>query len=322
MGAVGNTPLVRLSRLPLGSHIAAYGKLESLNPGGSSKDRPALAMILAGMVDGSIGPDTVIIESSSGNMAIGLAQVCSSLGLRLVVVVDARTSRQNVQLLEVYRATVEVVMDPDPASGEFLTARLHRVRELQREIPNSFWTNQYANTANAASHANSTMPEIIAAIDGRLDYLFCATSTCGTLRGCRDYLRSEGMTTTVVAVDAEGSRIFGSTADVPRRLPGMGAAMVPALFDDDLADVTVHVSESECVAGCRELVRQEGLLLGASSGGVVAAMKRLSTEMPRGSVAVGIFADRGERYLETVFSDSWVASTLGAIPAPWDEVVA
>jgi N-(2-amino-2-carboxyethyl)-L-glutamate synthase len=316
VAAVGDTPLVSLSRLSLSRHLRAFAKLEGLNPAGSSKDRPALAMIRRGVEDGLIGPDTVIIESSSGNMAIGLAQVCAGLNLRLICVVDIKTSRQNIQLLKLYNATVDEVTAPDPATNEFLPARLRRVRELVREIPNSFWPNQYENAANATAHYTTTMPEIVAAMDGRIDYLFCPVGTCGTLRGCVDYVRAVGLQTKVVGVDAAGSLIFNaSTAGATRRLPGLGAAVRPPLYKDDLADIVVHVTDADCVAGCRELVRREALLVGASSGGIAAAMHRLAPDLPAGSRCVGIFSDRGERYLDTVYSDDWVTTRLGDVPA-------
>jgi N-(2-amino-2-carboxyethyl)-L-glutamate synthase len=318
LAAIGDTPLVPLHALPIAEHLEVYGKLEALNPAGSSKDRPALAMIERGIADGLIGPDTVIIESSSGNMAIGLAQTCAALGLRLVVVVDAKTTPLNVQLLHVYGATVEYVAHPDPATGEFLPARLQRVAELQHDLPDSFWTNQYGNDENPGSHHRTTMPEIVEELDGNLDYLFCGTGTCGTLRGCADYVKANGLTTKIVAVDAAGSVIFDtSTVGAKRRLPGLGAAVRPAMYRDDLADALVHVTDEDCVAGCRELVRREGLLLGASSGGVLAAIDRLRDDIPAGANCVAIFPDRGERYLDTVYDDKWVENTFGRIPTLW-----
>jgi cysteine synthase A len=318
LAAIGDTPLVPLMQLPASASHRLYGKLEGLNPAGSSKDRPALAMIRQGIEDGLIGPDTVIIESSSGNMAIGLAQVCASLGLRLICVVDKKTAKANVRLIQLYGAQAEVVMEPDPATGELLPARLTRVRELQDAIPDTFWTNQYTNLENAGSHTRSTMPEIAKALNGVVDWLFCPTGTFGLLRGCAEYVRSQGMSTTIVGVDAAGSLIFdSSTAGATRRLPGLGAAVRPPLFDATLFDRVAHVSDADCVAGCRELVRREGLLLGASSGGVLAAMVRLVPEIPVGSIVVGIFPDRGERYLDTVFDDAWVTEHLGAVPPMW-----
>src|SRR5947209_15744887 len=183
LATVGRTPLVRLSRLMPEAEINLFGKLELLNPGGSIKDRPALAILQEGFRSGTVGPQTVIIESSSGNMGIGLAQACRYYGLRFICVVDAKTAAQNIRVLRAYGAEIDCVMEPDPASGELLQARLNRVRTLLGEIENSFWPNQYANEQNPASHYHTTMSEIVAALDGQVDFLFVATSTCGTVRG-------------------------------------------------------------------------------------------------------------------------------------------
>ena len=151
LSAVGNTPLVRLERFCAHSGFELFAKLESLNPGGSSKDRPALAVLDEGLSSGAIRPDTVIVESSSGNMGIGLAQACCRYGLRFICVVDPKASSFNLKILELYGAEVDMVLAPDPISGEFLQARLERVQLLQRQIPNSFWPNQYANLENSGA---------------------------------------------------------------------------------------------------------------------------------------------------------------------------
>lgn len=157
------------------------------------------------------------------------------------------------------------------------------------------------------------MPEIVEAVGRDIDYVFLATSTCGTLRGCADYLRAQGMTTKIIAVDAIGSVIFGLPAG-KRLLPGHGAGIVPKLFRPDLAADVVHVSDLDCVVGCRRLVQTEAILAGASSGGVISAVDRMIAEkrIPSPSRCVVVLPDRGERYLETVYSDSWVESHLGA----------
>jgi cysteine synthase len=156
-----------------------------------------------------------------------------------------------------------------------------------------------------------TMREIVAALAGGVDYLFCATSTCGTLKGCADYIREAGLPTKVIAVDAVGSVIFGGQK-APRLIPGHGAALVPQLFRADLAARCVHVTDLDCVIGCRALVRQEGILAGGSSGAVLMSVNQLRQEIPRGATCVTIFPDRGERYLDTIYSDAWVSRHFGA----------
>src|SRR5689334_5676304 len=208
LSAVGNTPLVELTKLYPDLHFRLFGKIEALNPGGSMKDRAAISMLERAFAAGRIDDDTVIIESSSGNMGIGLVQACSYLGLRLICVVDAKTTTQNLNILRAYGSEISLVADPDPATGEFLPARLNRVRALLSTIENSYWPNQYANESNPLAH-HATVQEILTDLDDNLDYLFCATSTCGTLRGCVECLRDRGLGTKVIAVDAIGSVIFG-----------------------------------------------------------------------------------------------------------------
>lgn len=315
--AVGDTPLIRLSRLFPGLELEVYGKLEALNPGGSLKDRAALRILQGGIADGAIGPDTVIIESSSGNMGIGLAQACLYLNLRFVCVVDPRTTAQHISLLRAYGARVDMVPEPDPESGEFLQARLARVRALQAEIPNSFWPDQFANERNPEAHHYGTMAEIDAALGGQADYVFCATSTCGTLRGCVEYVRARERETRVIAVDAAGSAIFGGPP-ARRIIPGLGAGLVPPLFSPDLADEHLQVSSLDCVAGCRLLMRREAIMVGGSAGGLVTALQRLAPRLRRGARCVLVLCDRGERYLDTVYSDDWVAANFGPVSHLWE----
>jgi cysteine synthase A len=316
LSAIGNTPLVQLTRLFEGIPFLLFAKLEALNPGGSIKDRPAINIIRQGIEDGAITSDTVVVESSSGNMAIGLAQVCSRLGLRFICVVDPKTTMQNIRILEAYGVEVELVTDPDPATGEFLQARINRVRKHVESIEHSFWPNQYENLNNARAH-HQTMREIATAL-GKVDYLFCATSTCGTLRGCADYIREQGLKTTVFAVDAAGSIIFGGSR-AKRLIPGHGASMVPPLFKPYLAYDCIKVTDLDCVVGCHKLVRRESILAGGSSGAIIAAIDAVKSRIEPGAVCVAILADRGERYLDTIYSREWLDEHFGYVSHLWLE---
>lgn len=312
--AIGKTPLIRLSRVH-DFRFSLYAKFEALNPGGSIKDRTAVSIIERGMETGDINPDTVIVESSSGNMGIGLAQVCAYYKLRFVCVIDPKTTQQNISILRAYGAEIDLVSEPDRNTGEYLQARIDRVRHLRRTVPNSFWPNQYENLHNAYAH-HRTAAEIVAALDGEVDYLFCSTSTCGTLRGCAEYLRDHDYKTKVIAVDAVGSVIFGGSK-AKRLIPGHGAAVVPDLFKENLASDYVLVTDLDCVVGCRRLVKHEALLVGGSSGGVFSAVERYSPYIPDGSTCVMITPDRGERYLDTIYSDAWVEKNFGAVEHLW-----
>lgn len=316
LAVIGSTPLVELLKVIKDSQFHLYAKLESLNPGGSTKDRPALSIIKHGIETGAIGPGTVVVESSSGNMGIGLAQACAYYGLQLICVVDPKTTNQNIRLLKAYGAEVDLVAEPDPITGEFLQARIDRVKLLLETIENSFWPNQYANLYNPIAH-HRTMAEIIASLGYEPDYLFCATSTCGTMRGCAEYVRDNGMQTKVIAVDAIGSVIFGGQK-AKRLIPGHGAAVRPSLFEPELAATCIHVSDLDCVVGCRRLVRREAILAGGSSGAVLTAVERMKGDIPPGATCVIILPDRGERYLDTIYSDEWVTDHFGDVSHLWE----
>lgn len=315
LATIGNTPLVRLDRFFQDTKIQVYAKLEAFNPGGSIKDRPAVNIIKKQIDAGFIHPDTVVIESSSGNMGIGLAQACAFYGLRFICVVDSKTTGQNLRLLETFGAEVDVVSQPDPETGEFLKARINRVKELCQIMGNSFWPNQYSNIDNSNSH-HRTMHEIIAELPD-LDYMFCATSTCGTLRGCIEFAKENNLRTQIIAVDAVGSVIFGGRKS-KRLIPGHGAAITPRLCEPSSANKHIHVTDLDCVVGCRRLVRREGILAGGSSGGALMAIELVKNDLPENATCAVILADRGERYLDTVYSDKWVKKHFGDVSHLWE----
>jgi 2,3-diaminopropionate biosynthesis protein SbnA len=257
LDAIGDTPLVALRRLLPRPDIAVWAKLESANPGGSAKDRPAAEMLRDALEQGLIGPGSTVIESSSGNMGVGLAQACRYHGMQLVCVVDARAHDTNVRMMRALGADVRVVTEPDPETGDLLVARLRLVADLLERTPGSFWPNQYANASNPAAHALGTMREIDEALEGDVDYLFVATSTTGTLRGCADYVREHDRPTRIVAVDVVGSALFGGVHG-RRLLPGFGAGVETTLSLGAHYDVLSRVSDLDCVIGCRRLAALVG----------------------------------------------------------------
>ncbi|MFL6120784.1 2,3-diaminopropionate biosynthesis protein SbnA [Actinophytocola sp.] len=318
LGTIGGTPLVELTELAPDSPIRTFAKLETHNPGGSIKDRSALAMLRDRIADGRLVPGrSVVVESSSGNLGIGLAQVCAYHGIRFICVADPRTNEQNIAIMRAFGAEVEVVTTTDPVTGEYLPARIRRVRELVERLPHAYCPDQYGNPLNPLAH-RTTMREIVEALPGGLDYLFCATSSCGTLRGCAEYVRAHRLPVTVVAVDAAGSAIF-SPPSGRRLLPGHGAAVRPRLHRDGLADAVVHVDDLDCVVACRRLAIREAILAGGSSGAVLAALDRMRDQIPAGATCALIFPDRGERYLDTIYDDEWVAGHFGDVAHLWKE---
>lgn len=310
--AIGDTPLVRLRHYP-DAPVQVWAKLESANPGGSAKDRPALGMLRAALASGRLRPGGTVVESSSGNMGIGLAQACQSLGLSFVCVVDSRARPLNVQTMRAFGADVREIPAEQPAGGDPLAARLALVADLLRSIPGAYWPNQYANPANARAHAEGTVREIDEALGGELDVLLVATSTAGTLVGCQDHLRRAGRETRVVAVDAVGSALFGGRRR-PRRMPGLGAGMVTPLSRAATYDDLVRVDDLDCVIGCRRLLAREAILAGGSSGGVMVALDRIGPSLEPGARCAVILPDGGGGYLDTVYDDGWVERELGCDP--------
>lgn len=313
LAAIGNTPLVALRRYLGTRDIEVWAKIEAANPGGSAKDRPAARMVQDALEAGLIGHGSTIVESTSGNMGVGLAQACRYHGLRLICVVDSRAHDRNVRTLRALGADVRIVSRPDPETGDLLKARLNLVAHLLDMTPDSYWPNQYANASNPAAHAAGTMREIDEALDGDLDYVFVATSTTGTLSGCHDYLRAHGRPTRIVAVDAVGSALFGGTR-ATRHVPGFGAGVETPLSRSARYDLLARASDIDCVVGCRRLVEREAILAGGSSGAVAMALEELAPSMEPGSRCALILADGGDGYLGTIYDDDWVTATLGYAP--------
>jgi cysteine synthase A len=312
LSLIGSTPLIQLTRIYKDSPFQIFAKLEALNPGGSIKDRPALNMIKQAQKTGQIGPNTVVIESSSGNLGIGLAQVCLYFGLRFICVVDPKTTQQNIKIIQAYGGEIDLVSEPDPETGEYLPARLKRVQALQERFTDSFWSNQYGNEHNPGAHYESTFSEIVTELEEEPDYLLAAVSTCGTIMGCARYIHDNGLKTKVIAVDVVGSKIF-SGEKKPRFIPGIGASIQSQFLERDLLTEAIHVTDVDCVVGCRRLLEKEAILAGGSSGGVLMALNKMKERVPSGSCCVLLFPDRGERYLDTIYSDEWVTQHFGEI---------
>ncbi|MEH6569916.1 MAG: 2,3-diaminopropionate biosynthesis protein SbnA [Halioglobus sp.] len=322
LGAIGGTPLVKLEKIFSSVNFDCYAKLEGLNPGGSSKDRASVAIVERALQTGEINSDTLIVECSSGNFGIGMAQVCAYYGLRFLCLVDPKVTQQNIDILGAYGAEIEMIEHPDPLTGELLPAKLKRVNQILETVDNCFWANQYASPENSGAHYRSTIKEILRDMEGDFpDYLFIATGTCGTIRGCIDYLMDHSYPTKVIAVDALGSQIF-SNSQHERLIPGLGSGICPEHTPTDGLHKFLQVSNAECIVGCRRLVQSEAILAGGSSGGVISAVERMSGEIPADSKVVVILPDRGERYLDTIYNDKWVQENIGDIADHWSKAVA
>jgi cysteine synthase A len=313
VACVGRTPLVQLGRQfpPPGPTVIA--KLELMNPSGSMKDRSAAYIIERGLADGTITAAGHLVESSSGNFGIALATAARVFGLAFTCVVDPRTTPANLRVLQHLGANVELVTQADDHDC-YLDARLRRVAELCREQPDAVWINQYANEGNWQAHYHGTAGEILADLDRPLDCLVVPVSTTGTILGLARRLRAVFPHLRVVAVDAAGSVIFGGPPG-PRHVPGLGAGRRSELLAPGDVDEVVYVSDRDAVAGCRALAVTEGILAGGSSGAVVAAIERLRPRLPAQWQVLTVFPDRGDRYLDQVYDDEWVAQLPVTEPA-------
>ncbi|WP_302487536.1 2,3-diaminopropionate biosynthesis protein SbnA [Glutamicibacter mysorens] len=305
------SPLVKLERLFDMPDIEIFAKLDMLQLSGSTKERTAASLIESCIESGRLRPGGMVIESTSGNLGIALSRQCVVRGIQFVAVVDENANKSAIDIMRAYGATVDLVVNqPD---GNKLAARRQRVQQLMAENPGAVTTNQYGSPNNPRAHYSSTMPEILDALDGNLDMLFVATSTTGTILGCQNYIREHGLDTKLVAVDALGSVLFGGESG-NRRLPGLGAGIVPELALQAEPDYVFRISEIEMVRGCRALARSEGILAGASTGAIVAAMGQMLPEIPDGSRVAFLVHDSGVPYLHSVYNDQWVRETLGEQP--------
>ncbi|WP_417363401.1 2,3-diaminopropionate biosynthesis protein SbnA [Galbibacter sp.] len=308
LDCVGDTPLVRLSRIFPQDHIRLYAKLEMFNPGGSIKDRTADYIIRKAEDKGAIGKSTILIESTSGNMGIALARICHYMGLKLLLVTDPHINPLAEKIMKAYGAVI-IPVDQGDGNGGYLNARLEKVQELLNEIPDSFWPDQYHNPNNPLAH-EKTFQEILESLGHVPDYIFIPVSTCGTLRGFANTIEKYNATTKVIAVDAVGSVIFGG-APGRRLIPGMGASRPSDFLKTEQVFDMVTVSDRECIEGCRELLEKESILAGGSSGAVIKAIEKKLPEISANATVIALLPDNGERYLDTIYSEEWVKEHFG-----------
>jgi len=287
--------------------VDLFAKLEYVNPVGSIKDRPAFWILKQAAERGEISEDTTVIESSSGNFASALAAFTRLVGLRFIPVIDPNVSSTYESFLRRICDTV-VKVDKRDDTGGFLKTRLQMVEHLCMTVPNAYWTNQYANPDAADAHYQLTAGEICADFDS-LDYVFIGVSTGGTIAGMSRRLKEHYPNVRIIAVDTQGSVIFGDTPR-KRHIPGVGSSIVPPLVSQALIDDVILIPERETAAACRELLVTHGLFAGGSSGTAFAAVKRYAPKMARrrnGNRPAVLFvcADRGTPYLDTVFDPVW-----------------
>ena len=293
-------------------------KIEGLNPAGSVKLKTAVALITDAERRGTLRKGGRVVESSSGNLGIALSMVCAQKGYSFTCITDPKAPPQSVATMRALSAKVVVVTERD-SNGGYLATRIALIEQMLADDPELVWPNQYANPANPQVHSDQTAAQILKAIKP-VDYLFVGAGTTGTLTGCAAYFRAYSPHTRIIAVDAEGSVTFGRPAG-PRYLPGLGTSRVPELCQTDNIDEIVYIPEAEAVQVCRRIAASQGLLIGGSSGSVLAAVSRLGDQIPVGSNVVAISPDLGDRYLDSIYDDEWITSlfgpaVLGGAPQP------
>ncbi|HMF82941.1 MAG TPA: cystathionine beta-synthase, partial [Acidimicrobiia bacterium] len=300
---IGDTPLVRLPRIGRGLTCDLIAKMETTNPGGSVKDRPAVAMVDAAERDGLLKPGGTIVEPTSGNTGVGLAIIAAQRGYRCIFVMSDKMSEEKVALLRAYGA--EVVVCPTAVPPEHPDSYYSTAERLVRETPDSFRPDQYSNPANPAEHERSTGPEVWRQTAGRVTHFVAGIGTGGSITGVGRYLKARNADVQVIGADPEGS-VYSGGAGRPYLVEGVGEDFWPSTYDPSVIDRVIEVSDAESFAMARRVTREEGLLIGGSCGTAVHAALVVAQELVSDEVVVVLVPDSGRNYLSKIFDDQWM----------------
>ena len=299
---IGRTPLLELTHIEkkFGLNARILAKLEYFNPGGSVKDRVALAMIDDAEAKGALKPGSVIIEPTSGNTGIGLASVAAARGYRIIIVMPETMSVERRQLMKAYGA--ELVLT-EGAKG--MKGAIAKADELAKEIPNSFVPGQFVNAANPKAHFETTGPEIYEDTDGKVDIFVAGVGTGGTVTGVGEYLKSQNPNVKVVAVEPASSPVLSKGTPGAHKIQGIGAGFVPDVLNTKVYDEIITVTNEDAFATGKKIGKSEGVLVGISSGAAVwAAIELAKRPENKGKTIVALLPDTGDRYLSTpLFAD-------------------
>jgi cysteine synthase A len=320
IGAVGDTPLIRLRRMSEETGCEILGKAEFMNPGGSVKDRAAAAIVADAERRGQLAPGGTVVEGTAGNTGIGLAHVCNARGYRCVIVMPDNPSPEKYRLLEMLGAEVHKV----PAVPYSNPNQYQKVAQrLAASLPNAIWSNQFDNTANRAAHVATTGPEIWAQTDGRIDAFVAATGTGGTLAGVAEFLKSKNRAVRCVLADPPGSSLYEYYRSGSLRATGsssitegIGIGRVTANLQDAPIDAAVHVADTDTVRCVYRLLWEEGLFLGSTSGINVAGALQTARDLGPGHTIVTVLCDGGAKYQSRLFNRAWLEQKGLAAYAP------
>ncbi|MFZ0179320.1 MAG: cystathionine beta-synthase [Candidatus Dormiibacterota bacterium] len=299
---VGNTPLVRLSKVTEGLRPLILAKLEQLNPGGSVKDRIGLSMLEDAERRGLLRPGGTVVEPTSGNTGHGLAMAAAIKGYKMIFVMPDKMSSEKISLLRAYGA--EVVICPTNVERESAQSYYSVADRITREVPGAFQPNQYFNPRNPEAHYRTTGPEIWRQTDGRITTFVAGVGTGGTITGVGKYLKEQKPAVRVIGADPEGSIYSGEIA--PYKVEGVGEDFWPSTFDRDVVDEFIQVTDRECFVAARKLARQEGILVGGSAGLALHAAIQVAVDSKPDDVIVVLLPDTGRNYLSKFFSDEWM----------------
>jgi cystathionine beta-synthase len=300
---IGRTPLIRLNNITRDIKSTLYVKVEYFNPGGSVKDRIGLAMVEAAEREGLLKPGGTIIEATAGNTGVGLALVAAIKKYRCIFVMPDKMSRDKIDLLKAYGA--EVVITPTSVSPDSPESYNGVADRLSKEIPGAYRPNQFANPNNPLIHYRTTGPEVWEDSDGKIEVFVAGMGTGGTISGIGKYLKEKNPDIVVVGADPEGSILSG---DSPKsyKVEGIGEDFIPKAFNRQVVDEMVRISDKESFNTARRLAREEGLLIGGSSGTAVAAALKYAQRLDEPKYIVALLPDTGRNYLTKIFSDSWM----------------
>ena len=303
LGAVGNTPLVRLHQVTRGLKPAVLAKVEMLNPGGSVKDRIGLRMIEDAERRGQLKRGGTIVEPTSGNTGHALAIAAAIKGYRMIFVLADKQSPEKMALLRAYGA--EVVVCPTAVPRDSPESYYSVAERLSREIPGAFQPNQYFNPENPKAHFETTGPEIWEQTDGRVDVVVGGLGTGGTISGVAHFLKAKKASVSIVGADPEGSLYSGDTAR-PYKVEGIGEDFIPGTIDLKAIDRIIRVSDRDSFLMARRITREEGILVGGSSGTAMKAAVEVAAELDENQLVVVILADTGRNNLSKIYSDEWM----------------